>query len=81
MSIATQLDMFRDRDQLDWGASGRCDQLGKHHDCAHSVGGPQEHGVHSPEGIWRCSCPCHSGPEPQVYAPTDKWLKAAKVPR
>jgi len=42
-----------------------CDQ-GRHDDCPHRLGGPQEGGVTlklSLAGfVWRCGCPCHNDP-------------------
>jgi hypothetical protein len=36
---------------------------GRHDDCAHRLGGPQEGGVllkvSLPGYLWRCRCPCH----------------------
>ncbi len=42
-----------------------CDQ-GRHDDCPHRLGGPQEGGVilklSLPGFRWRCGCPCHNDP-------------------
>lgn len=42
-----------------------CDQ-GRHDDCPHRLGGPQEGGVilklALPGFNWRCGCPCHRDP-------------------
>jgi hypothetical protein len=42
-----------------------CDQ-GRHDDCPHRLGGPQEGGallkLSSPSFRWRCGCPCHRDP-------------------
>jgi hypothetical protein len=42
-----------------------CDQ-GRHDDCPHRLGGPQEGGVtlklSLPGFTWRCGCPCHNDP-------------------
>lgn len=42
-----------------------CDQ-GRHDQCGHRLGGPQEGGVlmkvSLPGFLWRCGCPCHNDP-------------------
>ena len=51
----------------DNGPTKSCDQ-GRHDDCPHRLGGPQEGGVILKLSLaagsftWRCGCPCHNDP-------------------
>jgi hypothetical protein len=44
---------------------------GRHDDCAHRLGGPQEGGVllkvSLPGFLWRCHCPCHRATVPPCH--------------
>lgn len=52
-------------DMPDNAATKSCDQ-GRHDDCGHRLGGPQEGGVtlklSLPGFTWRCGCACHRDP-------------------
>lgn len=64
-----------ERDPLGWGMTGHC-LSGRHRNCAHRVGGLQEHGVVSNGVTYRCPCPCHTTEETEMPTPTPASDKA-----